>query len=426
MSGAPSRSPAPSRNKSASGTDPTRPASGRTCPRRNARRPPTTIGMSTRRTTSRAISEPATSKLLQHLVTVFAVRVELRQDGRQFEPVPLVEADRLFVRDPDLKLDPADAAHHAGLDEGVHHLPSDALAPPTRGDREHQDPGLAVRTDDGREEPDWMAVDLRDEEAVPPPAVDAGDFDSIRSFARDSDFHGRTFRVRARGVGVDVDATAVEGQLGADFGRTGVVDLEQPSMDYRLLVGEEFFLGRVVHRIDRARLEATKVAHRPFSLPISLHPKFARALLNLSRVPMARFVLEPFCGTGGLLLEALSIGLRPIGLDRGRRLVLGCRASLRRAGAGRLGVADAGRLPLRGASVHGIATDPPYGRAASTRGEPIASLYERTFRAFRDLLPPGAHAAVVLPTEAMIDLDSEHLERIEAHAPRAHRSLVRP
>src|SRR5213080_797550 len=127
MSGAPSRSPGRSRNKSASGTDPTRPASGRTCPRRNARRPPTTIGTSTRRTTSRAISEPATSKLLQHLVTVFAVRVELRQDGRQFEPVPLVEADRLFVRDPDLKLDPADAAHHAGLDEGVHHLPSDLM-----------------------------------------------------------------------------------------------------------------------------------------------------------------------------------------------------------------------------------------------------------------------------------------------------------
>src|SRR5213078_1791551 len=78
--------------------------------------------------------------------------------------------------------------------------------------------------------------------------VASGDFDSIRSFARDSDFHGRTFRVRARGAGAD--ASAVEGQLGADFGRTGVVDLEQPSMDYRLLVGEEFFLGRVMHRID--------------------------------------------------------------------------------------------------------------------------------------------------------------------------------
>src|SRR6266480_6451008 len=177
--------------------------------------------------------------------------------------------------------------------------------------------------------------------------VASGEFDSIRSFARDCDFHGRTFRVRARGLGIDVDASAAEGQLGADFGRTGVVDLEQPSIDYRLLVGEEFLLGRVIHRIDRARLEATKVAHRPFSLPISLHPKFARALLNLSRVPMAGFVLDPFCGTGGLLLEAVSIGLRPIGLDRDRRMILGFRASLRGAGATSPPLPGAALLRLR-------------------------------------------------------------------------------
>src|SRR5207253_10311579 len=117
--------------------------------------------------------------------------------------------------------------------------------------------------------------------------------------------------------------------------------------------GAQFTLARVSHAFDRPRLEATKVAHRPFSLPISLHPKFARALLNLSRVPMAGFVLDPFYGTGGLLLEAVSIGLLPIGLDRDRRMILGFRASLRGAGDGALGVADAGRLPLRGASVHG-------------------------------------------------------------------------
>jgi tRNA (guanine10-N2)-dimethyltransferase len=253
----------------------------------------------------------------------------------------------------------------------------------------------------------------------------SGDFDAIRSFARESDLHGRTFRVRARGLGVDVDASAVEGQLGADFGRTGLVDLGQPSIDYRLLVAGEFLLGRIIHRVDRSRLEATKVARRPFSLPISLHPKFARALVNLARVPMAGSVLDPFCGTGGILLEAASLGLRPIGLDRERRMVLGCRASLHGVANGALGMADAGHLPLRPGSVHGVATDPPYGRAASTRGEPIANLYERTFHAFRDLLPSGAHAAVVLPDEAMIDLASEHLERIEVHALRVHRSLVR-
>jgi len=254
----------------------------------------------------------------------------------------------------------------------------------------------------------------------------SGDFEAIRAFARESDLHGRTFRVRSRGLGFDVDPPALEGPLGADFGRTGEVNLDQPAVDYRLLVGEEFFLGRVIHRVDRARLEATKVAHRSFSLPISLHPKFARALVNLAQVPMAGTVLDPFCGTGGVLLEAAAIGLRPIGLDRDRRMIVGCRSSLRDARAeDRLGMADAGQLPLRTGSVHGIATDPPYGRAASTRGEPIKSLYSRSFRAVRDLLPSGAHAAIVLPNEAMIDMASDHLERVETHALRVHRSLVR-
>jgi tRNA (guanine10-N2)-dimethyltransferase len=254
----------------------------------------------------------------------------------------------------------------------------------------------------------------------------AGDFDAIRSAARETDLHGRTFRIRSRGLGIDVDDHELEGALGADFGRTGRVDLEAPSMDFRLLVGEEFLLGRVIHRVDRTRLEATKVARRSFSLPISLHPKYARALVNLSRVPMAGTLLDPFCGTGGILWEAAAIGLRPVGFDRDRKMVVGCRRSARdaRVEVG-LAVADAGSPPARRRTVHGIATDPPYGRAASTRGEPIDQLYDRAFGAMRNLLPSKAHLAVVLPKEGLIRLAEDHFERVEAHALRVHRSLVR-
>lgn len=256
--------------------------------------------------------------------------------------------------------------------------------------------------------------------------VISGEFDAVRAFARDAELSGRTFRVRARSLGVDIDPRVFEGALGADFGRTGRVDLENPAIDYHLLVGEEFLLGRVIHRVDRSRLEATKVARRPFSRPISLHPKFARALVNLARAPMGGIILDPFCGTGGILLEAVEIGLRSIGFDRDRTMVHGTRSSLRSGGAdGGLAVADAGRLPLREGSVHGIATDPPYGRAASTKGESIRSLYARAFRSFADVLPTGAYAAVVLPKESMIDLGAESLEFVEAHALRVHRSLVR-
>jgi tRNA (guanine10-N2)-dimethyltransferase len=254
----------------------------------------------------------------------------------------------------------------------------------------------------------------------------SGDFDSIRSFARSQDLGGRTFRVRARGLGVEIEPRGVEEPLGADFGRTGRVDLDAPQVDYRVLVGEEFVLGRILHRVDRARLEATKVAHRSFSLPISLHPKFARALVNLAEIPMAGTVLDPFCGTGGILLEAAELGFRAVGFDREEKMVRGARSSCAEVGkAPDFAVADAGRLPVRQGSVHGIATDPPYGRAASTRGEPVNRLYERAFDAFVEVLHRGAHVAIVLPTEKAIEIGMARMELAERHAVRVHRSLAR-
>ncbi|TMA01444.1 MAG: hypothetical protein E6J97_02820 [Methanobacteriota archaeon] len=69
--------------------------------------------------------------------------------------------------------------------------------------------------------------------------------------------------------------------------------------------------------------------------------------------------------------------------------------------------------------------DPPYGRAASTRGEGIDRLYARAFDAFAELLPRGGHLAIVLPSEKWIERGSKSLELVEAHALRVHRSLVR-
>jgi tRNA G10 N-methylase Trm11 len=43
----------------------------------------------------------------------------------------------------------------------------------------------------------------------------------------------------------------------------------------------------------------------------------------------------------------------------------------------------------------------------------------------RDILPSRAKVAMVLPSEALIRTAEDHFERIEAHALRVHRSLVR-
>ncbi len=253
-----------------------------------------------------------------------------------------------------------------------------------------------------------------------------GSFEEIRSFARSYELGGKTFRTRARGLGVDVDIQAVEGALGADFATTGRVNLRAPSVDFRVLVADDFALGRVMYRVDRAGFEARKVTHRSFNLPISLHPKLARALVNLSRVPTGGRVLDPFCGTGGVVLEAARIGLRPVAADIRSSMLIGARRSLQALDADAdFVVADAGRGPWKPGAVGGVATDPPYGRAASTRGEPPRDLYERTFVSLEAALPPGRHVAIVLPAEEAVAQAERRWQLLERHTMRVHRSLSR-
>ncbi|NIP34812.1 MAG: methyltransferase domain-containing protein, partial [Thermoplasmata archaeon] len=72
--------------------------------------------------------------------------------------------------------------------------------------------------------------------------------------------------------------------------------------------------------------------HRPFSHPISLHPKYARAMVNLAKVPLGGRILDPFCGTGGVLIEAALLGYEPLGSDIDPRMVEGSRRNLEAMG----------------------------------------------------------------------------------------------
>lgn len=256
--------------------------------------------------------------------------------------------------------------------------------------------------------------------------ISSGTFDEVLAAAKALDLGGRHFRIRARSLVPHIQTKPFVGAIGARIARTGKVDLVHPEIEFRLLIGEEFLLGRVIHVVDRASMEARKVTHRPFSLPISLHPKFARAIVNLTRVPGGGTLVDPFSGTGGIVLEARALGMRAVGADVRRSMAVGARGALRRLGtAADFVIADAGRGPWKAGAVDGIATDPPYGRAASTKGEQPLKLYDRAFASIAELLPTGAYAAAVLPTEDSIDVVGRHLELVERHSLRVHKSLTR-
>ena len=68
---------------------------------------------------------------------------------------------------------------------------------------------------------------------------------------------------------------------------------------------------------------------RPFPHPSSLHPKIARALVNMTGIKNNEVLLDPFCGTGGFLIEAGLMGMKTIGYDINKIMIKGCKENLK-------------------------------------------------------------------------------------------------
>jgi tRNA (guanine10-N2)-dimethyltransferase len=66
-----------------------------------------------------------------------------------------------------------------------------------------------------------------------------------------------------------------------------------------------------------------KAHMRPVLFPSSLHPKIAKACVNLLNAKNAT-VVDPFCGTGGILIEASLLGHKIVGYDINDKMLKSC------------------------------------------------------------------------------------------------------
>lgn len=207
------------------------------------------------------------------------------------------------------------------------------------------------------------------------------------------------------------------------------VDLEVPDIVFLgLITSTRFYFGVYLTARNRREFNQRRSPRRPFFNPDTIHPKIARAMVNLSRSASSDLFLDPFCGTGGLLLEASSIGSIPIGIDNDRRILLGCRRNLNHFETHFLGMhADARVLPFRSRSIDAIATDPPYGRSSSTRKAGIAALLKASLIRVADVINPGRCICFAIPLKYFKEsiIDSKEYAIIEEHSVYVHRSLTR-
>ena len=174
---------------------------------------------------------------------------------------------------------------------------------------------------------------------------------------------------------------------------------------------------------------AMRANNRPFFRPVSLEPRLARAAVNIAAGIKQGLVVDPMCGTGGIVIESALTGRETIGIDFDPEMVIGSKQNLEWAGVSAdVKRADATRFEFPNNTV-AVVVDPPYGRNSKGDDLVLVNMLENLSKQI-----PNCDLVVILPTEEKqndldesIDFDIEipHVKVEIAYAIPVHKSLGR-
>ena len=196
------------------------------------------------------------------------------------------------------------------------------------------------------------------------------------------------------------------------------VDLHTPQHHYTffctpraVLLGEELYVNTDKPKERRAHLQI-------HNHPTAINPKFARTMINLAN---EKTIYDPFCGLGGIILEAKLMGVTASGSDISQVMVEKAKENLAAYSCkAKLQVKDAKQLATK---TDGIVTDLPYGKN-SLLSEPIDMLYKQFF-----IRAAKVTKKIVVCYSAAIDvkrlLYNTKWSIVESHELYVHKSLTR-
>ncbi|MGQ9719857.1 MAG: THUMP domain-containing protein [Candidatus Jordarchaeum sp.] len=262
--------------------------------------------------------------------------------------------------------------------------------------------------------------------------------DQIVSSVREIDFERYisdidTFAVRIKRVknySPELDSSFLEKEIGYLIHKNvGLkANLKNPDkLFYGVLTESMFIFGISVRESERKKLSLRKAKFRPFFVPSSMNPHLARAMVNLSRARPKRIFYDPFCGAGGILIEAGLMGCKIIGSDIDIKMVKGVEKNLKhfKLKDWNIIMSDAKNLPIN--RVDSIATDPPYGGSASTKGTATEKLISAFIEEIASI--SGSIGNVCIGAPLTIDFSEKikdtGLRIIEKHLIYVHKSLTR-
>ena len=253
--------------------------------------------------------------------------------------------------------------------------------------------------------------------------------DSLEKFICDESFAVRIRRVK--GVAPELDRVGLEGELGGhilETVKTSRVDLSNPQKTfYGVITDNRFIFGLKTAEIIPKPFTERGPRRKPFFHPTAMQAKLARVMVNLAQPKRGDLLLDPFCGAGGMLVEAGLIGCRVVGFDAKPHMLRGGLKNLKHyeTNLEGLAIADARYPPVT--KVDCITTDPPYGRSASTLGTSTRLIVEDFLSAVGEILPRGAKICMASPKTVKIGETAEEagFKHLESHFVYVHGSLTR-
>lgn len=253
---------------------------------------------------------------------------------------------------------------------------------------------------------------------------------NIKTVLEDS----KSFAVRVKRVknyALKMRIMEIERKLGKyileNSSRTSV-NLKNPEKTFfGILTGEKLIFGAKLAEIQPKSFMERRPRKKPFFHPSAMPSKLARCMINLAKTKAGELVLDPFCGTGSILVEAALIGCYVLGFDVQRHIAKGCIQNMKHFNLTFEGliVADARKPPIT--DITCVVTDPPYGRASTTLKCPAKQVVEEVLTTAQDLLSKGGRICIASPrlfniAHIGVRLGYKHLE---SHFIYVHRTLTR-
>lgn len=210
-----------------------------------------------------------------------------------------------------------------------------------------------------------------------------------------------------------IDLSSIEKTVGATIKQASgaKVSLSNPALTiYLIFTDAQNYLGY------STKVPAQKRPKKIIKSPFELNWKLSRAMVNLSGLNEKETLCDPFCGTGTILLEAESMGIKSIGIDFDKKICDTAKKNLAANGYNSK-IIYGGYEQIKKISYDGIVTDLPYGISSKSSESP-----KKIIRDFISILPKKKKLALMCKKELADQIELKPAKRYEIYR---HKSLTR-